>query len=499
MIQNKGVCPIEGFTTLGLSVTRSLKSDRLIGQFGTGNKMGTLVLMRHNIKPVIYLGLLRLEFFTRTKNMEDELNPLQYRRVFCSASGKTNGKTINRKMDLNMSLDHGELDWRSPKMGLREYISNALDFSERLSGDIKTVLKNGDMKVDVVSENQVRAKDGYTRIFVPLVAEVEEFYADLPKWFLHFNEPHLLDKTLLPRRGRAFSSHQPPMIYRRGVLVQQVDTLTPSVFDYNINNLKVDECRNAQSYDIRDAAAKALRNGTSDEIAEVFRIAFTDKNLWEFSFSSDGLSGKYDYETDGVKETRKETWKAAWEKVAANTVLCADDNKKLTEHACDILKRKGKQVKKLNRNASQLVDAATDNDLPTIINVLERDEQEGITAFPVTDNVQWAFDVVWRLFIDHAEELNIRNVRKPELCCFSKVMEAEAQTWAYYRDNKIGIHRDIASGRSRLLLKAMLEEVVHHLTKAGDTSRDLQDYCFRLLCELMVERYDIELVSTHAP
>ena len=54
------------------------------------------------------------------------------------------------------------------------------------------------MKIEVVDDAQVRAKPGYTRVFVPLTPEVLQFYNDLGKWFLHFSEPESLDKAILP-------------------------------------------------------------------------------------------------------------------------------------------------------------------------------------------------------------------------------------------------------------------------------------------------------------
>ena len=45
-------------------------------------------------------------------------------------------------------------------------------------------------------------------------------------------------------------------------------------------------------------------------------------------------------------------------------------------------------------------------------------------------------------------------------------------------------HTDLGVGQSHMLLQVALEEVVHHVTGAGDMSRDLQDFLFRLVVKM---------------
>jgi hypothetical protein len=66
-----------------------------------------------------------------------------------------------------------------------------LETAEDLSG----------VKVEVVDEGQVRAKRDHTRVFLPMNAEVLDFFNNLGKWFLHFSEPESLGKAILPKKN----------------------------------------------------------------------------------------------------------------------------------------------------------------------------------------------------------------------------------------------------------------------------------------------------------
>ena len=48
-IENVGACPPEGFTVLGVSLADTSEHEGVIGQFGSGNKHGVAVLLRHGL------------------------------------------------------------------------------------------------------------------------------------------------------------------------------------------------------------------------------------------------------------------------------------------------------------------------------------------------------------------------------------------------------------------------------------------------------------------
>jgi len=55
------------------------------------------------------------------------------------------------------------------------------------------------------------------------------------------------------------------------------------------------------------------------------------------------------------------------------------------------------------------------------------------------------------------------------------------------RPLRVVIADDQASGEgvNKAVLKTALEECLHWITKAGDSSRDLQDFAFRMIVEIL--------------
>ena len=130
------------------------------------------------------------------------------------------------------------------------------------------------VKVELVPEEKVRAKRGYTRVFVPADnEEVIRFFANLGKWFLHFSEPESIMQAILPKKARNLDPDcKTAVIYRRGVRVREIDQYSSeSLFDYNLNDLRVDESRNVDDYQCRNAATKAMAKASPEILAAWIR------------------------------------------------------------------------------------------------------------------------------------------------------------------------------------------------------------------------------------
>lgn len=229
-----------------------------------------------------FAGTLKLEFGTRPQVVSDAQATKQFERVIVKYGGTdpVTGSSRSSTEDLGFVLDFGRLDWDDVAMALREFVSNAIDRSIREKGDWTSV------SVEVVSESQVRAKAGYTRVFVPLTPEVLDFYNKLGRWFLHFSEPELLGKNILPKANRNLGERRAAVIYRRGVRVREFESSdTESLFDYNLDDLKIDESRKASDWDVKHHAGKALANADSKTLAILFdRLLNSDRLAWEFGF-----------------------------------------------------------------------------------------------------------------------------------------------------------------------------------------------------------------------
>jgi hypothetical protein len=468
-IENVGVCPPEGFTVFGVSLADTSNNAGVIGQFGSGNKHSVAVLLRNNLSPVVFAGSLKLEFSTRPQTVADSQASKNFSRVVVKYGG-TDANGVNRSSteDLGFVLDYGKQDWNEIALALREFVSNSIDRSIREVGDWSTV------KIEIVDENQVRAKSGYTRVFVPMNGEVLDFYNNLGKWFLHFSEPESLCKAILPKQNRNLGNRKAAVIYRRGVRVREFESSdTESLFDYNLNDLTIDESRKASDWDVRHHCGRALANADKTILALLFdRLVNSKESVWEFGFDTYSLQPCY--RNSEQAETQRENWQQAFDSIAGeNAVLTGEGS------VCQ-LERKGYKPVVVPDN---LLNSARQYGVRTPFNVLSIDEMSGREITEATPDAQLAVDVIWELLT----KIGLTNGKeKPPVKSFSFVMDAETMLNGYYDDGVVFLNRDLAgnasetAGREALsdrLIHVALEEVAHFVTNgATDNSRDFQNY-----------------------
>jgi hypothetical protein len=185
MIENPGVAPAEAFTLLGASTSRYSKNANVIGQFGSGAKHAISLLMRLGYNPQVFCGKWKLKFFTEDRPVDDGIDRRTFRQVCVEFSGvdpETNRPT-KRTENLGWVLEYGESDWTDINMALREFVANAFDRCEKEFNNHKGV------NICFVDDNQVRAKDGTTRVFVEKTGPVERFVETLHKRFLQKGNP----------------------------------------------------------------------------------------------------------------------------------------------------------------------------------------------------------------------------------------------------------------------------------------------------------------------
>ena len=473
-IENAGVCPPEGFTVLGVSLADTSDQQGVIGQFGSGNKHAVAVCLRHDVAPVVFCGTLKLEFFTKAQTVADSKASKNFARVCVKYGGSdpTSGASRSSTEDLGFVLDYGKQDWSAMALALREFVSNAIDRSLREHGDWRSV------KINIVDESQVRARRGYTRVFVPLTPDVLAFYNNLDKWFLHFAEPEALTKAILPKANRNLGGRKAAVIYRRGVRVREFESSdTESLFDYNLNNLTIDEARKASDWDVRHHCGQALAGADKDILIALFdRLLHSDHPAWEYGFDIYSLQNCGDSE---AVERNRANWQEAFRQVAGNTAVLTEEG---NAHQ---LERKGYQPVKAPEG---LVRAASRFGVQTALTVLSQDELSGRLITAPTASAQAAVDFVWTVV--HRHDLD-NGKAKPPVRCFTSILDAGVMLNGYYRDGVVYLNGDLApagvadvSQLSNRLLKVALEEVSHYVTQAEDNSRDFQDYLLDLATRL---------------
>lgn len=476
MIQNPGVCPIEGYTVLGVSTTRTSQTSGTIGQFGSGSKHSTNLLLRHNISPIVFCANLRLDFDTIVKKVYDGLENGEYGQVVVHMSGKdADGKQVKRKQELSFSIEFGTQDWDNISMALREYVSNAIDRTIRQEGDFREALQEERLCVKFVQDNQVRAKSDYTRVFVPVSPYVEEFHDTLHKRFLHFREPDSLNKKILPKRNRGIINPQSVMLYKNGVLVCEISG-SKSVFDYNFGTeLKLDESRNIEQHQARTYAAQALRDADPNSIKQAFQSILKQEDVWEASFSKWDLSLENIYNSE-QKKAAKENWHKGFDMAVGDAVICKD------AATANLIQRKGLKVQLVENDAVYRTLDQIET-LKTAEKILSHFEKNGIEIIDANKYALEAVDIVWQWVVD--AKLT-QGKDKPPVFGFIDIMKAEGETQGFYRDGKVYLNQYFSEGGvNHQLLGTAIEEVCHYITGSGDNSRDFQNFFIQMLVTLM--------------
>jgi hypothetical protein len=469
MIQNVGVAPVEGYTVLGVSTTRDCGKANAIGQFGSGGKHSVNLLLRNGLPPVVFCGGLRLEFYVVPEKVDDGLTVKSYGQVRCKMSGTdAAGKSVRRDKDLSFALEYGGCDWTDLSMALREFVSNALDRTIREEGDFKGPIKESRLKVEVVDDQQVRAKWGFTRVFIPLNAEVQR---------LHFSEPEMLGQTVLPKRDRNLSVGRGAMIYKKGVFVREVSSGgLPSLFDYNFGDeLQLDESRNVDDFRVRVAATLSLRDSAPDVIAGVFKSLLAGEKAWESTFDSHYLSADNRLHQE-QREAQRSNWRAAWDIAAGEAVLCEAESR----HA-ETVRRKGHRPVEIA--SESWATAAAANGVRSAREILDRNEQLGREIIPATESAEAAVFTVWSWLSEVGLTLG---KAMPPVSCFRDIMRAECEVFGFYDSESGGVFLNechASEGLNKRLLQSALEEVVHHLSAAGDCSRDFQSFPLKVIVE----------------
>ena len=465
LIQNRGEAPVEGYTVLGYSSTRTCGVGGVIGQFGSGAKHAVNLCLRNGLAVWVYCGNTRLEFSLEEEVVNDGLqDDTIYHVVYRKGSNGTHKRA-------GWVLDFGILDWNDVGMALREFVSNAIDRTIREEGGVEDAKNANRLSVKIVDDSDRRAKADFTRIYVALNDEVREYYGRLGHRFLHFSDnpanakPGILEKSNRNEKGNR------AVIYREGVWITELEG-SESNFDYNFSTdqITIDECRNSSSYMIKAACAKMLKDAETPVLTTIMKSELKGEDTFESKFDSDYMTGYGDLDT-----TQSERWKEAWDAAAGPDAVVCDN-----EFSKNYVENKGHAARQIkSHNWEKAMRSAG---IRSAIDVLSVDEQRGRTQLDATPDAQLAVDWAWELF----EKANLIGSReKPDVFCFQEIGSAGAVKGGYQNSEGVHIHIDIANaGQNNELRKTALEEVTHWVTGATDNSRDFQNFLLDALVTL---------------
>jgi len=205
-------------------------------------------------------------------------------------------------------------------------------------------------------------------------------------------------------------------------------------------------------------------------LVPVFRSLTAMETTFESELDPHYLCPTY----DTPSEEQQQNWQKAWQAVAGESVMCEP-----TAYQATLVQRKGKVAKTVQSGG--WAQAAERFGIETSAKVLTDSEVKGREDALVTLAAIKAVETAWSWLVS----LGMTNNREiPTVECYRELTNAEVDTMGYYCDGVVHIREDIASGDSKYLLKTAFEEVVHHVTKAGDGSRDIQNFLIDMIVEI---------------
>jgi hypothetical protein len=482
-IQNAGVSDIDMLTVVGATSARD-NMDK-VGQFGSGFKYFCALCMRENVDIKVFCGKNGYEFgidckdvnvnITRKANKKrsssssndpvsigsysDSDNDIDYdydnkvtlEKIYMKQFAGPDGR---RRIPMMIDTRFGAIDWTSVTMGVREMISNAMDSS------IEHIGTYDEVTIEGVDEVSVRAKDGYTRVYIQMTQEIREYLYHLYDYF-----PAL--RNDFNRNASVIDKPEPSKlkVYRKGVLVGEFNNM--SLFDYNLNDIPLKESRVVDFSSMGYYCSKALATAPKSQLNKYLRN--DNEKIFEVSHL-----GSWNLKA-GSDETRNHTWKnAIQDAYGREPVLCDSTN-------LDNVRSKG-----LN---GVIIDDATKLEViksygfKTASDVLSDHELKGRQIVDVTPNVEHIGNFVWGAIV----EMGATDGKdKPQIKCFHDVMKSAGERQGFWdkQNNFVGISMDIEDSTFKLI-QTFIEEYGHYVTGAADFTRDIQDYGFRIAARYM--------------
>lgn len=430
MIENAGVAPVQSFTVLGLSTARG--DYKKIGQFGSGSKHGILTCLRQGLNPQIFLGEELLNFST----IDGKMGEKEYKSLTYSFKGETR--------ELPIALEFGALDWDGLEMGLREFVSNAIDAGE----------------FNVTVTPTMEATPDKTRIYLPFTGDVAKFYTELRTKFLHFSPEFNHMSEVLIKKERTIAK-----FYRKGVFVRDNREYN-SLFDYNFgDSVKIDESRNMDDWSTKYHAGVCLARASVEVIAELFRN-FNQFNTKLFENYLTISSCEFSTWTEKGKKNIA-NWKEAWKQVFGENAIAANAETQgaLIEKAI----AKGHKVVCVPLNLLMILH---DIGIPKVNSAFDNVDLLGREITPQSTDSEIVQNVfkTWRKL----EKLGVTNGKPfPQVNTFVALAEGNGQTFGFWNRADDSVNFEQTQGNTPYCI---LHELGHYITGASDDTADFTDF-----------------------
>lgn len=267
MIENKGVLPQSLFFLIGAS-TKSEDSSKF-GEFGTGLKYAISYCARTETNLKMFLGVREVVLSTQEKIVKNN----KFTCIF-----------LNSK-NTNLTTKFGET-WQA-WMALRELWCNAIDETKP--------------KKEIVEEEGVKARPGYTRFFVSITEDIQKV---LDSW-----EDHFLTRTDALYEDEDIviypSLDKKLRIYKNTILISAREQ--DSLFHYDLKKAEINELREYTGSLSYEAPIKLMTS--NKKVIEILLSSMNSslrsedkKRIFEHNLEYDNWRIDYDGNLDKIKE-----------------------------------------------------------------------------------------------------------------------------------------------------------------------------------------------------
>lgn len=413
--------PIDMFT-LGVSTARG--DANKIGQFGSGSLMSTLLWLRnYGCSPVFILNGTRVEFESRP---EKTSTGGVFHRVYMSVDGV--------ETPLSVALEYGELDWTAPEMALREWICNALDQGAAIEDTLSKVATL-DCTPDEVC------------VFIPMVPDVQKYWQHIDKYFLHYSDRQAQKCIEKPQVS-------PCRLYRKGVFVRELNVNT--LFDYNLSDLPVNECRTGSSDSMlsRIDDVQCGEGGADSYYDTIFEAIIGHVDCYEVTHTSSWLYSSF-----------------------------RDCLKRQADRGVRVRRLKESGIVPDGTTGYPILNAwysAFTNHCPALCGYPDRFAADNqVQLHDATDDLVALADDCWR-FLTTLLPGSATGKARPSVHSFTTLDGQPPYFMGRFdaTQNRVLIWRDCISSR-----QTMLEEMAHAISGCSDHTRSFQEYLFRVITE----------------
>lgn len=336
-------------------------------------------------------------------------------------------KAGNKVIETSMTIEMGKLNWNVAQ-GIKEIVSNALD--------------EGGM--EIAESNKISGAKGKTRVFFTNSRNVQDFFSGIDKEFT-FNRKPIFECE----HGRIYYPiDDKGRVYRKGVLV--FESTNKFVYDYDMNELSVGENRRSSFYEVKWDVPTLISALPLEWKKRIF-----DK-LVEYDYGESEFEMRYKDDTDG------------WEEIVGDTIVVTNEEhnfyrQKLVSYSVAVL-------------PMQWVSFFRNGSIRTIQDVLSRANLKGWEKVDVRD------PYVMELRREVVEFVNDMGYELSEEEIIFADNNQEGSPLGQLIDDKIYVNLVAVRGGFDTFLATVFEELFHRLSRAGDETREFQNF---ILDELM--------------